>query len=198
MKKSFVKRLVALALVIVSVFSVSAVAFAETITGTYNTKAVNLRLRPGSSSIGQVNKNSTCTVHGYRDVSGVRWYKVTILTGDSELNGKSGWSLASLITVSNPNAVPFYSYTNNPTRAFGSSNLQQGSAGNGVRNLQVCLNAKGYNIAIDGDFGPATLSAVNAYQTSEGYTATGIVNSTLKNVLINDSVCLNALNTSGY
>lgn len=196
MKRSFMKRLVALALVIVSVFSVSVVSFAETINGIYNTNSVNLRLRPGSSSIGQVNINSTCTVHGYRDVNGERWYKVTITSGN--LNNKKGWSLASFITVSNPNAVPFYSYTNNPTRAFGYSNLQQGSAGNYVRNLQVCLKAKGYNIAIDGDFGPATLAAVKAYQTSKGYSATGIVDSTLKNVLINDSVCLNALNTSGY
>ena len=198
MKKSFIKRLVALALVIVSVFSISAVAFADTIIGTYNKTAVNLRLRPGSSSIGQVNKNSTCTVHGYREVDGERWYKVTILTGDSELNGKSGWSMASMITVPNTNAVPFYSYTNNPTRAFGSGNLEEGSAGTGVRNLQVCLNAKGHDIAIDGDFGPATLAAVKAYQTSIGYSATGVVNSALKTELIEDPDCLDALNTSGY
>ncbi len=103
MKRSFMKRLVALALVIVSVFSVSVVSFAEAITGIYNTGSVNLRLRPGSTSIGQANINSTCTVHGYRDVNGVRWYKVSITSGN--LNNRVGWSVASFITVSNPSAV---------------------------------------------------------------------------------------------
>ena len=198
MKKSFIKRLVALALVIVSVLSVSAVALADSdITGTYNDTAVKFYRNPNGSVIGWVNKNSTCTIHGYRSVSSVIWYKVTILTGDSELNGDTGWSKASCIDVTGNVAVPLYTY-DTIEEAFGAYDLENGDSGTYVRNLQVCLKAKGNDISVDGDFGPATEAAVRAFQTSKGLKSDGIVGDDTKDALLKDSTCLAALNSSGY
>lgn len=44
--------------------------------------------------------------------------------------------------------------------------LSKGSTGQPVRNLQGLLNAHGQRLAVDGDFGPATDSAVRAFQIS--------------------------------
>jgi RHS repeat-associated protein len=46
--------------------------------------------------------------------------------------------------------------------------VQQGSRGEDVKTLQKLLNAHGANLAVDGDFGPLTKSAVVSYQRSTG------------------------------
>lgn len=54
--------------------------------------------------------------------------------------------------------------------------LKKGSTGQAVRELQVALNALGYNTgAVDGQFGPQTESAVKSFQQDRGLTADGIV-----------------------
>ena len=53
--------------------------------------------------------------------------------------------------------------------------LRSGSQGNFVYLLQYMLTQNGYNISIDGSFGPNTLNAVTAFQTANGLTADGIV-----------------------
>ncbi|MET8330489.1 glycoside hydrolase domain-containing protein [Streptomyces sp. NPDC005181] len=54
--------------------------------------------------------------------------------------------------------------------------LQSGSTGVDVKRLQRALiAARGQTLAIDGDFGPATTSAVKVYQTAQGLTSDGIV-----------------------
>lgn len=56
------------------------------------------------------------------------------------------------------------------------SQLQTGSTGDEVRDLQEILLALGYDIgAADGAFGPSTERAVVAIQSSAGITADGIV-----------------------
>jgi peptidoglycan hydrolase-like protein with peptidoglycan-binding domain len=44
--------------------------------------------------------------------------------------------------------------------------LRLGSQGDGVKRLQQLLVASGSNIAVDGDFGPATEKAVRDFQSS--------------------------------
>ena len=44
-----------------------------------------------------------------------------------------------------------------------------------VRSLQQLLRARNHPVAVDGDFGPMTESAVKAFQQSKGLTADGIV-----------------------
>ncbi len=52
--------------------------------------------------------------------------------------------------------------------------LRKGAKSNEVTLLQQALNAKGYNLVVDGDFGGATQAAVLAYQKSMGLAADGI------------------------
>src|SRR5436853_511500 len=53
--------------------------------------------------------------------------------------------------------------------------VQNGNQGHPIRTLQFLLRAHGYNLAVDGIFGPVTEAAVKAFQTSKGMTADGIV-----------------------
>ena len=53
--------------------------------------------------------------------------------------------------------------------------LRYGSSGSDVKKLQEELNKNGYNLAVDGQFGAKTQSAVQSYQKSKGLTVDGIV-----------------------
>jgi len=53
--------------------------------------------------------------------------------------------------------------------------LQKGSTGFLVRMLQEDLNLLGYNLAVDGIFGPLTEAAVKDFQSKQGITVDGIV-----------------------
>lgn len=54
--------------------------------------------------------------------------------------------------------------------------LEKGSVGDSVKALQTLLNGYGFNCgSVDGSFGPATLSAVKAYQKSMKLTVDGSV-----------------------
>jgi peptidoglycan hydrolase-like protein with peptidoglycan-binding domain len=59
--------------------------------------------------------------------------------------------------------------------AVNSPTLRNGSNGASVKRLQNLLRDKGYNIAADGDFGPATEEAVKKFQTAQGLQADGVV-----------------------
>jgi len=52
--------------------------------------------------------------------------------------------------------------------------LREGDTGPAVANLQRLLDAHGANLAVDGDFGPATENALLAFQRSVGLTPDGI------------------------
>ena len=53
--------------------------------------------------------------------------------------------------------------------------LGLGDKGDAVECLQLRLNAQGFFVFIDGDFGPKTLEAVKKYQRREGLKVNGIV-----------------------
>lgn len=62
--------------------------------------------------------------------------------------------------------------------------LRQGDRGNFVMLLQFMLTRYGYNVAVDGVFGPATLAAVRRYQTDNSLAIDGIVGqNTWRNLL---------------
>ena len=52
---------------------------------------------------------------------------------------------------------------------------QEGSKGEDVRTVQYLVTAQGHSTGVDGVFGPATKSAVQAFQSSRGLGADGIV-----------------------
>jgi peptidoglycan hydrolase-like protein with peptidoglycan-binding domain len=53
--------------------------------------------------------------------------------------------------------------------------IQQGNTGKSVRHLQCLLNNRGYDLAVDGVFGPKTARAVKDFQRDHGLTVDGIV-----------------------
>ena len=52
---------------------------------------------------------------------------------------------------------------------------KQGSTGEDVKTVQYLVTAQGHPTGVDGDFGPATKAAVQAFQSSRGLGADGIV-----------------------
>lgn len=52
---------------------------------------------------------------------------------------------------------------------------QEGSTGEDVRTVQYLVTAQGHPTGVDGDFGPLTKAAVEAFQSSRGLGADGIV-----------------------
>ena len=72
------------------------------------------------------------------------------------------------------------------------ANLAYGSRGADVRALQEQLRAAGYNIAADGIFGPATQSAVRAYQQANGLQVDGIVGNQTRSALSGSSAAQTA------
>ncbi len=57
----------------------------------------------------------------------------------------------------------------------GEPTLVEGDTGAAVQTLQTRLNVWGAKLTVDGDFGPATLAAVKAFQTAQKLTADGVV-----------------------
>lgn len=159
MKKSFIKRLVALALVIVSVFSISAVAFAD------------------SNLSGKVD-----TSHGASPGGSVNYYSSYNSTASSSgLTKKGTLSNGTAITVTDVNAH-WYSFQKNGTTyyvmrqfvnvngreeeiRYGTTELNLGSTGRYVTTLQKDLKALGFDPnGIDGKFGDGTREALYDFQ----------------------------------
>lgn len=55
--------------------------------------------------------------------------------------------------------------------------FRTGDQGEEIVKLQTALSQLGYDVVADGDFGPATMQAVKAFQESRGLTADGLVGS---------------------
>lgn len=57
------------------------------------------------------------------------------------------------------------------------SAFEQGDQGQDVVAIQARLNALGYEIVADGDYGPATVNAVKAFQRDRGLESDGVIGS---------------------
>jgi hypothetical protein len=55
--------------------------------------------------------------------------------------------------------------------------VKQGATGERVKSIQYLLNRAGAGLSVDGNFGPATATAVRSFQSSHGLGADGIVGS---------------------
>ena len=66
--------------------------------------------------------------------------------------------------------------------------IKQGNNGIHVWSLQKALTARGVAVGADGDFGPATLTAVKAWQKAKGLTADGIAGPATQKSLVQTTV----------
>jgi putative chitinase len=57
----------------------------------------------------------------------------------------------------------------------GHSTLRRGSSGDEVKQLQTALKRLGYEVGVDGDFGPGTEAAVKSLQSARKLATDGIV-----------------------
>ena len=194
------KKLIALALVAISILAIAVPAMA-TQTGVYNTGAVHLRSTPGGASLGLVSRDATCDILAEQNQGGYLWYKVRITShtlNNPDLYNIVGWSQARFITTSGGGSTPDGRPTN-AEEAFGYGILENGSVGNAVRNVQLCLKNNPYHVYsgnIDGDFGDLTETAVRTYQTRKGISADGKVGRVTRSHLWSDYETL--LRNRGY
>ncbi len=171
MKKSLIKCIVALALVIVSVFAMSSVALAE-----YNTMYINcpvgetVRLREGPGTSYDVVIKIPYGTAVQAEYYNSSWYKV-------KYNNYSGYMMAEFLSSTRPSAdQDTFGYTKYLGGTGSSENLIKGSTGPRVKNLQLMLNFLKYNCGTaDGIFGSATLTAVKNFQRFYGLSVDGIV-----------------------
>lgn len=87
------------------------------------------------------------------------------------VDGIVGPMTKSALTSEGSNVPPAISISSSscPT------DMTEGEIDGCVTDLQELLDAHGANLAVDGDFGPLTLSAVESYQSSHGLSVDGIV-----------------------
>ena len=92
---------------------------------------------------------------------------------------KSDQVKACSYSTSSPSIIgygrPRYNLITGQVTAEDMPYIKRGSRSDAVKKLQELLNAKGYKLSVDGDFGPATEAAVKAYQAANHLTVDGEV-----------------------
>ena len=74
------------------------------------------------------------------------------------------------------------------TAICGASAFRMGDQGSDVAEIQGQLASLGYDVAADGDFGPATAEAVKAFQMSRGLDADGLVGPSTYTALLGNAM----------
>lgn len=209
MKHSIFTRIIAIALVVLSVMAISIPAYAVSHCTT-SKSGVNVRksANSGSDRICQISNTGTavdvlCEAVGttISGSSSTKWYYVRVAGGSNA--GKYGYIHSSLVSGFSSNDLDRPS---SKSEAFGPSLLKSGSKGSEVRNVQYVLYLEGYldEDEIDGAFGSKTTAALEKYQRAHfGYgadwepdPADGIAGDQTKTEMWNDHE--NALKQNGF
>ncbi len=177
MNHSLFTKVIAMALVVVSLMAISIPALAVSHCTT-NISGVNVRKTASSSGtrICQLSNTGTavdvlCTAEGttISSSNSTTWYYVKVASGTYA--GKYGYIHSSLVSGFDSNDID---HPSNQLEAFGIDLLQNGSKGSEVRNVQYVLYLEGYltKRQIDGAFGSQTKAALEDYQLDHfGYVA---------------------------
>lgn len=96
---------------------------------------------------------------------------MTVGATNPSFEGQSPFEIDSGGIVPQPQPEP----QPEPSPSGSRQTLREGSRGGDVEYLQTRLRDYGYNIDVDGAFGPATSSAVRAFQNANGLESDGIV-----------------------
>ena len=175
MKKWHVLIVLTTLLCLIPLFS--ALATSGTITAT----SLNIRAKASTDSkvVGVLRQGDKVTI---KETSG-SWYKITA-------NGKTGYVAKKYVSVSSGSSGS--SSSKNSSNNSGSSNgtCAPGDKGDAVKKVQKRLIALGYLASgcADGDYGNMTKTAVKNFQSRNGLSVTGTVNSaTLKKLNSSDA-----------
>ncbi len=173
-----IKKVLALALFVITVMAVTLPATAATIV---NVGWVD------ATTVGDLGGTASC-IYSRKSESGA--YVVVNLQDPTDIQVKfdqSSMYWASARYGSYTGYIPFHHFditdSNMRIGMFSNSSLQRGFEGQAVKNLQICLDSKGYDTnGIDGIFGGGTESAVEAFQDAYSLYVDGIagVNTKLK------------------
>ncbi len=164
-----IKKLLTLALVIVSILGIAAPALAAN----FNSSQVvggslNLRSSASTSStiLARIPSGTYINVADYND----DWLSVTY-------NGSNGYVMRQYVDTSR-------STNRTKVDVFSNNTLVRGHTGRYIYNLQHYLNRYGAGLTCDGVFGPATETAVKNYQSSHGLSSDGQAGSNTKDSLL--------------
>lgn len=173
------KKLFALALVIVSVLAIAVPAMAAT--PATNTSGVNVRKTASTQGtlVGQVATGTTLEVLGetigQNHNGSTLWLHVRVIKcaagSKHSINGRTGYVHSSYVSGYTTGT----SHPQSKDEAFGPSGyIQKGNTGNYVRNVQWVLHWEGFlsSSQVDGIFGSDTEQAVMDYQLKYWYDLT--------------------------
>jgi peptidoglycan hydrolase-like protein with peptidoglycan-binding domain len=106
-------------------------------------------------------------IYGPELFQAVRTFQATHHLAPDGIVGPETWAALSAVLSHSASASPTF-------EAAPSGILREGDTGPAVAELQRLLNAHGANIPVDGDFGPATMAALLAFQRAQGLVADGV------------------------
>ena len=198
MKKNIFTRIIAIALVAMSIMSIATTAFAYTEHSTSGTRyvtsdndyIVNVRTGPGTSypkeAIDSLYVGAKVTLVSYATVSNVKWYKV-------KFEGTTvGWIKGTFLTSS---STVHDSLTAWEIR-YGWKNTNGNhtySTPNQIKNIQRDLKALGYNLGttgpnndgVDGDYGSMTKEAIRQFRVNNSLGSSTVASEATKQALYN-------------
>ena len=182
MKKA--RKLLAFALVVVSVFTVSISAMAGTIVEPAWATAT------ASGDLGgMVSCIYTCQIESSSYVVQAFQYPTTI---EVKFDGNTfDWALAKYNGVTGYIPVHHFDIEDDELRKalFSDYTLSQGMSGVAVKNLQECLVQLGYSTnGIDGVYGSGTKAAVTNFQSDVGLVSDGVAGKFTKLALIEECI----------
>lgn len=176
MKKKIFTRIIAIALVAVSIMAVANVTYATSITAYVNVPAgqtVNVRDWPDGNILFTLKRGTMVTIVAAADPT----------YDEVSISGKSGTYFIMRKFLSQTKPVDEW------IERYGSSTLQYSpnSYSSYVKNLQKDLRSAGYTSIskADGYFGNITLNAVKKFQKNNGLTVDGKVGNQTKKALWN-------------
>jgi hypothetical protein len=120
---------------------------------------------------------------GWRNYTGTNahTHHCHISIRDSSRDDVTPWAWASASDSPNPPPAPNPSTPHGPppapttNPAYPGTPIEVGARGSHVRTIQAQLRHRGWDISVDGAFGPATRQVVKRFQERQGLTADGIV-----------------------
>ncbi|HLI71084.1 MAG TPA: peptidoglycan-binding protein [Ktedonobacteraceae bacterium] len=83
--------------------------------------------------------------------------------------------LIALALIAAIGSIGYHIISTHAATSYPWPDVGQGAIGENVASIQLMLQAHGYSLTVDGDFGPQTASTVKAFQSAYGLSVDGVV-----------------------